>query len=648
MFITTLGLTLAILACQDASALDLVSCSAASAVDVHRQDTATRTPPPDSVPRALIKALGTVSGKPFRPGAIYVKDIVIVDFDPGTSAAARQATFDAVGGVVVGGRPHFEAPSEGAYYVRVRGGTASSLLHAVIRLQALPQVGFASMWDLTPDDLESSPRERTDTGLRKGIAADRWTSSNRPATRADTIAVRPVPAHAPDSIPQVLWDSLTAPENLMTNPPGMRGRWARNVMMITFQRTATQPERQAGIDLIHGEVLGGNQWPGGDGEYIVRIPYATAPGDSISGPVIRAFLALRGHPSIAAAYPLSMDNLSKSPDRSRASSKSQAMGVDTMTTRTVPAQAPDSISSVLWDSLTAPGNLMVDMPHLPRGPWVKNLMLVTFKPTATQADRETVIALIHGEIVGGSGEGQYVVRIPYALHGDSTAGPVLRAFRALNGHPAVQTAYPVGMFNPNVLYGRATPASAPLLPPDSVPHALFDSLGTVMTSIPGIEPGPYRRDIVVVRFEPETPLAARMAVIDSIAGHVVGGHVDDDRQNGSYYVRISGGTFNAIGDAVDILQRQPQVSNAYPWGLFIPDIQSERRTLPTAPAGAQRPAASAVHARGVPPRYQLVLSRSGQATWRSERRMRATRSSRSVRSDGDPADFGTGPWRRRI
>ena len=130
-------------------------------------------------------------------------------------------------------------------------------------------------------------------------------------TTFDFESAQAVPAHAPDSISSILWDSLTAPSNIMTDPPGMRGRWARNVMFITFQPTATQSDRQAVIDLIRGEVLGGNIWPGGEGEYIVRIPYATALGDSISGPVLRTFLALRGHPSILTAYPLSMDNLSK-------------------------------------------------------------------------------------------------------------------------------------------------------------------------------------------------------------------------------------------------------------------------------------------------------------------------------------------------
>ena len=128
---------------------------------------------------------------------------------------------------------------------------------------------------------------------------------------AQAIMTPTVPAHAPDSISSVLWDNLVAPANIMTNPPGLRGRWARNVMFISFQPTATQADRQAVIDFIHGEVLGGSVWPMGEGEYIVRIPYATASGDSVSGPVLRTFVALHRHPAILTAYPLSMDNLSR-------------------------------------------------------------------------------------------------------------------------------------------------------------------------------------------------------------------------------------------------------------------------------------------------------------------------------------------------
>jgi Subtilisin-like serine proteases len=126
-------------------------------------------------------------------------------------------------------------------------------------------------------------------------------------------------------------------------------------------------------------------------------------------------------------------------------------------------------------------------------------------------------------------------------------------------------------------FERTAPVTGPVLPPDSVPHALFDSLGTVTTSIAGIEPGPYRRDIVVVRFARGTPLAVRMAVLDSVSGRIVGGRLDADHLNGSYFVRISGGTFDALVNAVTILQRQPQVINAFWWGLFLPDIQSYRK-----------------------------------------------------------------------
>jgi hypothetical protein len=138
--------------------------------------------------------------------------------------------------------------------------------------------------------------------------------------------------------------------------------------------------------------------------------------------------------------------------------------------------------------------------------------------------------------------------------GDSVSGPILRAFLALRGHPSLVAAYPIGM-DPGVklhyIDGTATTfdsrltAPGPILPPDSVPHALFDSLSTTM--------------------------------LDSISGRIVGGHVDPDGQNGTCFVRISGDTFDALVEAVTILQRQPQVAYASWWGLFEPNNQSSRR-----------------------------------------------------------------------
>lgn len=120
-------------------------------------------------------------------------------------------------------------------------------------------------------------------------------------------------------------------------------------------------------------------------------------------------------------------------------------------------------------------------------------------------------------------------------------------------------------------------ATVPLAPPDTAPRALFESLGTVTSAEPGVAPGPYRRDIVILAFKPHTPLPERQAAIDSIAGQVVGGHRNFFNGDGSYYVRISGGTFGALVEAVGILQRQPQVSYASWWGLAEPDIQSYLR-----------------------------------------------------------------------
>jgi hypothetical protein len=255
--------------------------------------------PPDTVPHALFDSLGTVmaSTRGIEPGP-YRRDIVVVRFEPETPPAVRAALLDSISGHVVGGRVDRDRRN-GSYFVRISGGTFDALVHAVTILQRQPQVANAFWWGLFVPDIQN---RRPADG--PGLAAA--------ATSRDTATVRPVPARAPGSISSALWDSLTAPANLMTDPPGMHGTWARNVMMITFQPSATQADRQAVIDPIRGEVLGGNAWPMGEGEYIVRIPSATAPGDSISGPVLRTFLALRGHPSIMAAYPLSMDQLSKS------------------------------------------------------------------------------------------------------------------------------------------------------------------------------------------------------------------------------------------------------------------------------------------------------------------------------------------------
>jgi hypothetical protein len=166
MSITALGLMLAVLGCRNVTARNEVSYRVPQEVQVQRRHTTRRVLPPDSVPSALFKKLGTVSGKPLLPG-VYIRDIVIVDFELGATAAERQAALNAVGGIVVGGQRYPENPSHGTYFVRVTGGTPSSLLRAVTILQDLPQVSFAGPWELTPLDLESSRQARKGVDSQK-------------------------------------------------------------------------------------------------------------------------------------------------------------------------------------------------------------------------------------------------------------------------------------------------------------------------------------------------------------------------------------------------------------------------------------------------------------------------------------------------
>ena len=107
----------------------------------------------------------------------------------------------------------------------------------------------------------------------------------------------------------------------------------------------------------------------------------------------------------------------------------------------VPATAPDSIGTALWDSLTQPSNLILNGPG---GKFIRNLLSVKFNPTATLADRQYAIALVNGTVVGGFRLGNpehfYYVRIPYNAAGDSVDGPVLRATHALEALTSIESA----------------------------------------------------------------------------------------------------------------------------------------------------------------------------------------------------------------
>ena len=111
----------------------------------------------------------------------------------------------------------------------------------------------------------------------------------------------PFPATAPDSIPMAIWDSLTAPDNVLSDPPGIAGRVIRDLVYVAFKPSATLADRRAAIASVNGRVVGGRRIADPEGVYALRIPYLIAAGDSASGPILRAIETLEHNPLVEMA-----------------------------------------------------------------------------------------------------------------------------------------------------------------------------------------------------------------------------------------------------------------------------------------------------------------------------------------------------------
>ncbi len=80
-------------------------------------------------------------------------------------------------------------------------------------------------------------------------------------------AQRPrVPLTAPDTVPA--W--VSAPKNLARDT-GASYQYYADIILVSFTPNATQTERQAAIDAVNGEVVGGQPMPTGEGFYYVRL-----------------------------------------------------------------------------------------------------------------------------------------------------------------------------------------------------------------------------------------------------------------------------------------------------------------------------------------------------------------------------------------
>lgn len=107
-----------------------------------------------------------------------------------------------------------------------------------------------------------------------------------------------VPAEAPDTSPQALFDSLEIIRSEDGHgPPAVRG-----IVVIQFKDNVNQPERQATVDGIRGVVVGGSR----------LIPfsfyYVLIPGRSYAD-IMKACEATALRPSVFSAFPMSTDGV---------------------------------------------------------------------------------------------------------------------------------------------------------------------------------------------------------------------------------------------------------------------------------------------------------------------------------------------------
>jgi len=93
---------------------------------------------------------------------------------------------------------------------------------------------------------------------------------------------------------------MYAPGNWTTDSARWGSRFTRDVVMLSFRQTATQGERQAAVDAVHGTVVGGKPLAGnpGLGIYLLLLPH-----DPTNDRLFAAIDALRKMPKVQWAMP---------------------------------------------------------------------------------------------------------------------------------------------------------------------------------------------------------------------------------------------------------------------------------------------------------------------------------------------------------
>ena len=386
---------------------------------------------PDSIPTSLINSLELLTdaaGKQLR------SELVVLQFHEGTSQAIRQAVISSVSGVVVGGQAGIQM--EGWYLIRVVTATTVAAIDSVVdRLTMEPSVAVVGPFSVGLPNDQSWPK--------------------RFATRAETASV---PAIAPDTLPSGLISSLP-------NITDSANRTIKSqIVMVKFREGTAQPLREAAVNAVSGQVIGGIRVPIGEGVYYLRITTA-----STASALHAAASILHALPQVAVVYLLDavpMDQQSSagcarvqvrldhggSPiiepiyasgvssycavyglklvswlwtDRVRL--KLIATGAESPPVRTV---APDSV----------PFSAISRLFHPPNGGWAysQDVLMVRFRLGTPVAERSRVLGIVSASVIGGKRDvtaegGIYVIALPR----DSTQATLSAARSILGAEKAV-------------------------------------------------------------------------------------------------------------------------------------------------------------------------------------------------------------------
>lgn len=212
-------------------------------------------------------------------------------------------------------------------------------------------------------------------------------------------AQRPrVPLPAPDTVPEWVY----APENLARDT-GASYEYYADVILVGFTPDAKQADRQAAIDAVSGEVVGGHPMPPGEGVYFVHLNARRR-----LEPLANAVTKLWSVPQVATA-----SLVTPLEERSR---RADSQGWSVRGLVVVPAPQDTTRPPVPpLPNLPADTTLTVELPGVPRseGLFYRNIVGIIFDDTTSGSTVRGLLARYGGTIIGGvPGDREYLVQIP--------------------------------------------------------------------------------------------------------------------------------------------------------------------------------------------------------------------------------------------